>query len=994
MATFTTSPSVPQEKHDVFVSFRGPDTRRGFLSHLRKQFQQKGIKVYVDETAERGDTISPALSEAIERSRIALVIFSENYASSRWCLEELVKIMQCRQDHSQIVIPVFYDIDPSNVRRQKGSYEGAFVQHRNCRVDSRKLQDWRSVLKETADIFGYHNSSNFRDEADLIDEIIKDACKKLEGKGKDTVEPKDHIGIEKNLTPIELFMEDESHEVRVFGIWGKGGIGKTTLAHATFGNFYHQFDRSYFAENVREKSKKIGMDCLLEEILSVLLDEEKPRMVGKPNIQRRLRRTRVLLVLDDVDTSSQLQYLIDENLSLGPSSKVIITSRDRHVLISGGVHEVHEVKELGKEESLQLFCRHAFKQGHPKQGYEKLSMQVIEYAKDRLVDKALITISRDDRVEIHDLLQEMAKEIVREESREHPESRSRLHDAEEVRDVLENNKGTNAIEGIALNPEELESDIHLSAEAFKKMSNLRFLKIYSSFNQSVKLPFGLESLPNKLRYFYWDRYPLKTLPLGFCTDKLVEIHMPVNRVIKLWDGVQDLMNLKIISLVLSVNLKELPDFSGAQNLEMMDLEFCQSLCSIHPSIFSLPKLVSLNLMGCYKLKNLHTDNHLKSLKELQLTCCFALEEFLLSSEEMRSLHLASTGIKTLNLPVGRFNKLEELYLGGHLRSFQVNELSCLTSLKIFSLDRLRGRIGKSKLVILFDAWCSLEELTLRYCGVSEIPDNINAMSLLKILSLRGSSVESLPDSIKHLSGLREIDLGQCKRLRSLPELPPSLAYCYLDECQSLETFDFPLMRAIHNFSEVRVCYPGSTIPGGFKYSLTTAKSSISIELAPASSDHLLGFASYCILSTLCPKYFLGFNGKFHFEDEKIYWDDNKFNRFEQLSTDHVFLRYDPMDHMVKENQRRRFDENATCKFRCKFNADCFYPSLKYDPDIKGCGIWPIYASEIQEKMELRLETNAVTGSTRQYLNVEYSCAPEDRELDHDALLFENQERPK
>ncbi|XP_028807459.1 TMV resistance protein N-like [Neltuma alba] len=162
MATFTTSPSVGQEKYDVFVSFRGPDTRLRFVSHLRKQFRQKGIEVYVDETAERGDTISPALSEAIERSRIALVIFSENYASSRWCLEELVKIMQCRRDHSQTVIPVFYDIDPSHVRHQRGSYEDAFVQHHNCKVDSRKLQDWRSVLKETADIFGYHNSSDFQ----------------------------------------------------------------------------------------------------------------------------------------------------------------------------------------------------------------------------------------------------------------------------------------------------------------------------------------------------------------------------------------------------------------------------------------------------------------------------------------------------------------------------------------------------------------------------------------------------------------------------------------------------------------------------------------------------------------------------------------------------------------------------------------------------------------------------------------------------------------
>ncbi|XP_028807457.1 disease resistance-like protein DSC1 [Neltuma alba] len=1047
MSTFTTSSKVRQEKYDVFVSFRGSDIRHGFLSHLTRQLRLKGIDVYEDERLERGDEISSALSEAIERSRIALVIFSTDYASSRWCLEELEKIMECKRVNNQIVIPVFYNVDPSHVRHQEGSYAYSFAQHKQKFKDN-LLQFWRSVLKETANLSGYHHSSNFQNESDLIDGIIKDVSKKLEG--KDTIEPKHLIGIEENFATIESFMKDNSQKVGVLGIWGKGGIGKTTLAHATFDKFSQQFDSSCFAANVREESKKIGLTRLLEEILSILLkDESILKIDGMPNIQRRLRRTRVLLVLDDVDTPSQLQYLIDENLSLGASSKVIITSRDRHVLISGGVHEVHEVKELSKDKSLQLFCRYAFKQGHPKQGYEKLSLQVIEYAKglplalkvlgsylnsrntkawesalkklrkypnreiqtvlrvsydgldipekelflniafffrgekkedimrvldacdhnlyvdigiDRLLDKALIIISRGSRVEIHDMLQEMAEEIVREESREHPESRNRLNDAKEVQDILENNKGTDIIEGIALNPHELKSDIHLSADAFSRMSNLRFLKIDRNFQgkYQVLFPFGLESLPNKLRYFCWNNYPLETLPLGFCANKLVEIQMPCSDLVKLWDGVQ--------------KLKELPSFFKAQNLEIMDFGHCKSLCSIHPSILSLPKLVSLNLEGCNKLKNLHGDNHLKSLKELKLTGCFALEEFLLSSKEMRSLHLEYVGIETLNLPVGRFNKLEELYLSGPLRSFQVNELSCLTSLKKFVLFSFEERIEKSKLVTLFDAWRSLEELYLTYCVICEIPDNISAMSLLKSLSLRGSNVKSLPNSIKHLSELREIDLGECKRLRSLPELPPSLAYCYLNECQSLETFTFPLMRAIHNSGEVRFCYPGSTIPEGFKYSHTT-KRSISIELAPTSSNHLLGFASCCILSASATYILPRVDRKFHFEDEKIYYrGDNKLCHLKYQSTDNVLLWYDPVDHMLNENQRRRFDEGATYKFACEFFSRDFFGFYqdKSDDMIKGCGIWPIYASEIQEKMELRLEMGAATGSTSQHPNAEVS----------------------
>ncbi|KAI9119842.1 hypothetical protein K1719_009231 [Acacia pycnantha] len=1055
MAVFATSSQVPRQRYDVFISFRGSDIRHGFLSRLTKQLRQERIDVYVDERLERGDEISSALLEAIERSTIALVIFSKDYASSRWCLEELVKIMKCKEVNNQIVIPVFYNIDPSHVRHQEGRYADAFAQHEQ-KFEDDLLRIWRSVLKETANLSGYH-SSNITDESDLIDRIIKDVWKKLEDKS--TIEPKRLIiGFEKNLTTIESFMKVDSQEVGVLGIWGKGGMGKTTLAQVVFDKFSCQFDSSYFASNVREESKKLGLTCLLEKILFVLLNEKNLTLKGRPNAQRRLRRARVLLVLDDVDTSRQLKYLIEENLSLGPSSKVIITSRDRHVLVNGGVHVVHEVEELNEEESLQLFCRHAFKQAYPKMGYEKLSVQAIQYAgglplalqvlgsylnskdtktwdsalkkvrkhpnvevqnvlrvsfdgldipekrifldiafffrgekkedtirmldacddfytdcgMDNLIDKALITISRGNTVEIHDLLQEMAEDIVREESIRDPRGRSRLNDAKEIQDVLKNNKGTEAIEGIILEFEIL----HLSAKSFQKMSNLRFLKI-----QSPRLKFGydhikdpatiyfphrLDSLSNELRYFYWEEYPFKALPLGFCPEKLVEIHLRTSNIKKLWNGVQDLMNLKIINLSFSDKLKELPDFSKACNLEIVDLQCCSNLHTIHPSILSLPKLVSLNLSHCFKLKNLHGENHLKSLKHLTLDYCTRLKEFLLSSEEMRSLELVETSIKTLNLPIGRFNKLEDLTLGQPLESFQINELSCLTSLKKFSLSYFRGVLEKSKLHILFDAWPSLEELHLTYCEVLEIPENISSLSLLKILSLRGSSIESLPHSIKHLSELKQIDLRECRWLRTLPELPSSITHFYVSECTSLETMDFTLMRAIYNNAgEVKVCYPGSTIPKGFKYS-QMGKNSITIELAPpSSSDQLLGFVCCCILPPN-PRFVdsgsdFAICRKFHFEDDEInYKDEKEFPLLGCLLRDHVFVWYEPMEQILKGTQRRRYDdEGTTSKFACEFFISWVNGRWDHLDDlIEVCGLCPIYASELQEsvqQMELKLE---------------------------------------
>ncbi|KAK4269208.1 hypothetical protein QN277_022396 [Acacia crassicarpa] len=158
MATFATSSQARLEKYDVFISFRGSDVRDGFLTHLTKQLHQEGIDVYVDEMLERGDEISSALLEAIERSIIALVIFTKDYASSRWCLEELLKIMKCKEINSQIVIPVFYNIDLSHVRHQEGTYAEAFAQHKK-KFEDHLLRIWRSILKEATNLSGYHSSN-------------------------------------------------------------------------------------------------------------------------------------------------------------------------------------------------------------------------------------------------------------------------------------------------------------------------------------------------------------------------------------------------------------------------------------------------------------------------------------------------------------------------------------------------------------------------------------------------------------------------------------------------------------------------------------------------------------------------------------------------------------------------------------------------------------------------------------------------------------------
>ena len=141
----------------MFISFRGDDTRRTFTSHLHAAFLEKKITTYIDDKLKRGDEIAPALLEAIKQSELSVIIFSKNYASSTWCLDELVHILKCKEKHGQLVVPIFYDTLPSDVRKQRGSYALDEQRFEN-RID--KVHKWRDALTNAANISGF-DSKNY-----------------------------------------------------------------------------------------------------------------------------------------------------------------------------------------------------------------------------------------------------------------------------------------------------------------------------------------------------------------------------------------------------------------------------------------------------------------------------------------------------------------------------------------------------------------------------------------------------------------------------------------------------------------------------------------------------------------------------------------------------------------------------------------------------------------------------------------------------------------
>jgi hypothetical protein len=151
------SPSTSRWNYDVFLSFRGADTRKNFTDHLYSALVRAGIRTFRDDEELRsGNNISTELLNAIRGSKIFIVVFSKDYASSRWCLDELTEIVQLKNNIGHTLIPIFYHVDPSHVRRQTETFAKAFAKHEErFKADMERVQRWRAALTEAANCSGW-----------------------------------------------------------------------------------------------------------------------------------------------------------------------------------------------------------------------------------------------------------------------------------------------------------------------------------------------------------------------------------------------------------------------------------------------------------------------------------------------------------------------------------------------------------------------------------------------------------------------------------------------------------------------------------------------------------------------------------------------------------------------------------------------------------------------------------------------------------------------
>ncbi|CAN1804776.1 Disease resistance protein L6 [Linum perenne] len=719
------SQPLPKGDYEVFLSFRGPDTRNNITDFLYNYLERSKIRTFRDDDELRkGEKIGSALIQAINQSKIYIVVFSPNYASSKWCLQELAKMVECcKEDKGHVILPIFFYVDPRDVRHQTGPYQKAFEQYKKQRYPDVTIQEWKESLKEVGQMKGWHVTDSDGQGA-IVDEVFGNVSSLL---NKDyALLTEDLVGIDHHVEAVvKLLSMDLDEGVKTVGIHGMGGIGKTTIAMAVYDKVSMLFDGCCFLEDVREKLQEMdGAVSLQNKLISSVIKGENPVTnvsEGIHKIKNRVGHIKALIVLDDVDSKFEFEKLLGQIDNFYPGSRFIITTRDKKVLNLLKECESYEAEEMSHDHSLLLFCKHAFRMEHPPADYATLSEKfAVAAAGLPLALKVLGSLLyREDREVWEEKLVQL-KEI----------------SPTEVQKRLEISYKTLTYE---------EQQIFLDIACFfigedkdivsYMWSSCKFYPI-SGINTLI-----LRSLIKVERDKFKMHDQLRDLGRSIVREENFEHPWKRSRV---WSSMEavDMLNdgkaakcLKVLDLKDCMNLTRVPDLSEYENLEVLNLQGCFSMVhELRIGNFKNLKILSLSSTRITKLSV--GNGMLQKLVKIGASGCFDLDEI---------------------VDIGNLPSLTVLIMTGNRNCKQVPDLPTSLQVLVFSHP-------VPNLLELRD----LQHLIFRQCNGVEIPGDIWKLSKLKTLTLQHATFTSPLGALP--SSLTKLDFDYCPQLVKLPNL--------------------------------------------------------------------------------------------------------------------------------------------------------------------------------------------------------------------------------
>ncbi|XP_056163638.1 disease resistance protein L6-like [Syzygium oleosum] len=378
----SSTPVIGNNYH-VFLSFRGPDTRNGFVDHLYHKLKDVGLRFHPnfafrdDEDLPFGEDVAANLVSAINHSKISIPVISENYAASQWCLRELIQIVECVERGEQKVLPVLYKVECNDVRNMLGKFGDAF-RRRKHRFDKEVKRQGKEALKKVLD-FRVFESEKFASghEGKLVKELLEIIMREQQHNFQPHL-PLNLVGIEDRVAEVMKLMDIARPDAPIVGIHGIGGIGKTTLATIIYNKLFDKFEWRSFLKDTREtinrESIKHVQSLLISDITKSPTSSVRDSDIGIGKIRSSCENKKVLILLDDVDHPDHLDKLIG-GCSFGSGSRIIITCRDKALLKSE--YKRYELKEMNREDSSHLFSICAFEGKPPPKELATLSHDIV-----------------------------------------------------------------------------------------------------------------------------------------------------------------------------------------------------------------------------------------------------------------------------------------------------------------------------------------------------------------------------------------------------------------------------------------------------------------------------------------------------------------------------------------------------------------------------------------------------------------------------------------